>query len=208
MKVEVARDKLLSNYEVYEHLVEIQKENSWSYSIPDDGKKEGKRRKKRKVDTLIDLEIITKDLSRYLVQNSQSNDTKVEKIVNLMLGLNMYKLERIEKLQILNLLPRSLVLLYAIIEDCDQRFTEEQCEDLLSLVSDNFPPQDGEDGQMEVIEDGEEKKDGRAKEKDEEEEEEEEEEELITIEEDEIENIHDELEHEVAGKKVEKEIDE
>lgn len=145
MKVEVYRDKLLSNFEVYQHLAHIQKKNAWFYTVPEDKTKTGKKRKKRKADSLIDLEIITKDLSRYLVQDNQSNDVEVQSIVNLMLGLNMYKLEKIEKLQILNILPRSMVLLYAIIEDCDQRFTEEQCEELLSLVNDNFPLPQEED---------------------------------------------------------------
>jgi len=144
MKIEVSRDKLLSNYEVYEHLSKIQDKNAWFFTVPETRTKTGKKKKRRNIDSLIDLEIITKDLSRYLVQNNQSNDTPVQSVINLVLGLNMYKLEMIEKLQILNMLPRSMVLLYAIIEDCDQRFSEEECEDLLSLVNSSFPLHDNE----------------------------------------------------------------
>ena len=144
MKIEVPRDKLLSNYEVYQHLAKIQDKNAWFFTVPETRTKTGKKKKRRNIDSLIDLEIITKDLSRYLVQNNQSNDTPVQSVINLVLGLNMYKLEMIEKLQILNMLPRSMVLLYAIIEDCDQRFSEEECEDLLSLVNSSFPLHDNE----------------------------------------------------------------
>lgn len=138
MKVEVERDKMLANYEVYEHLVELQKANGWDFTVSD-AKKETKKRKKRKADGLIDLEIITKDLSKYLCQTGQQPLEDTQMVIPFMLALNKYKLEKAEKLQILNLLPRTMVVLYAIIEDCDQRFSEQECEKMIELVDKNFP---------------------------------------------------------------------
>lgn len=202
MKIEVPRDKLLSNYEVYQHLAKIQDKNAWFFTVPETKTKSGKKKKRRNIDSLIDLEIITKDLSRYLVQNNQSNDTQVQSVINLVLGLNMYKLEMIEKLQILNILPRSMVLLYAIIEDCDQRFSEEECEDLLSLVNSSFPLPDKEEGADED--------DAGEENEDEEMDDAEGEENGTTVEEDEeaFENINGDLQHEAPGLKPAKKEEE
>ncbi|ODV86609.1 hypothetical protein CANARDRAFT_27036 [[Candida] arabinofermentans NRRL YB-2248] len=142
MKIEVSRDNLLSNFEVYEHLKLIQSENNWNFTL---GGEDGKSQKKKKrTSHLIDLEMITRDLSNYLVKTGSSNTTNVNSVVQLMLGLNQYSLEKIEKLEILNSLPRSIVTLYSIIEECDQRFSGEDCEAILALVQENFPLPDDE----------------------------------------------------------------
>ncbi len=53
--------------------------------------------------------------------------------------LNHYKLEKVEKLQILNNTPHSAVHLYGIVEECDQRFSEDEIEAILKLVETYFP---------------------------------------------------------------------
>lgn len=135
MKIIQQRDKLLSNFEVYQHIVDVQKENSWGFTIP----KVEKKRKQKFDPRLLDLEIITRDLSQYLVKMDQGNEVKTENFVNLMLVLNTFELEVIEKLMIMNSLPRSLVNLYAIIEECEGRFSQDQCEDMLQNVERYFP---------------------------------------------------------------------
>ncbi|ESW95825.1 hypothetical protein HPODL_02474 [Ogataea parapolymorpha DL-1] len=136
MKVEVAREKLLSNFEVYNHLVDIQKENNWNFTLGEDTNK--KQRRKRG-NHLIDLEIITRELSGFLIRTGQSNDYTRENVVEFMTGLNQYSLMKIEKLEILNRLPRTIVSLFSVIEECDQRFSDEQCNSMLELVQRCFP---------------------------------------------------------------------
>jgi hypothetical protein len=135
MKIVQQRDKLLSNFEVYQHLCDVQKENEWGFTIP----QTQKRRKNKFNPQLLDLEIITRDLSQYLTKNEQGNDVKTETFVNLMVFLNSLDLEIIEKLMIVNLLPRSLVNLYAIIEECEDRLSQEQCESILENIENFFP---------------------------------------------------------------------
>lgn len=154
MRIIQQRDKLLSNFEVYQHMCAVQKDNAWGFTIP----QKNQKRKHKFNPQLLDLEIITRDLSQYLVKVEQGNDVKTESFVKLMLVLNEYELEIIEKLMIMNSFPRSLVNLYSIIEECEDRFSQDQCEQILASVEEYFPsPADGdedEDGgeEMEGIE--------------------------------------------------------
>lgn len=142
MKILQQRDKLLSNFEVYQHICDVQKENEWGFTIPPTQKK----RKNKFNPQLLDLEIVTRDLGQYLTKSNQGNDIEQQNFVDLMLFLNSYEIEVIEKLMIMNLLPRSLVNLYAIIEECESRFTQEECEAILEAVEKYFPaPVEDED---------------------------------------------------------------
>lgn len=135
MKVEVAREKLLSNYEVLEHLEAIKKENNWKPSADN---------RKLKKSFNPDLEIITRDILSYL-SKSTANSQSVESITGCMRDLNKFELEKIEKLQIINSTPYSLVNLYSIVEECDQRFNEVQCQEILDIILEHFPqPEDVE----------------------------------------------------------------
>ncbi|GME89980.1 unnamed protein product [Ambrosiozyma monospora] len=143
MKIEVARENFLSNYEVYNYMLDVQRDNNWTFTLAADPDTKPKKRK-RTTDSLIDLEIITRDLSGYLVKNNQTQSTDPNRFVQLMQGLNKFELEKIEKLQIVNYLPRSMVTLYALIEECDQRFDEDQCNEMLELISTLFPVEEEE----------------------------------------------------------------
>lgn len=195
MKILQQRDKLLSNFEVYQHVCDVQKENEWGFTIPPTQKK----RKSKFNPQLLDLEIITRDLGQYLTKVEQGNDVQQQNFVDLMLILNTYEIEIIEKLMIMNLLPRSLVNLYAIIEECESRFTQDESEAILAAVEKYFPapPEegDGEDAEGEGVEDVEMGEGG------EEVEEEEDEDAFVQ---------DDDLEHEgfIKKKSAEKEIDE
>lgn len=135
MKLIQEREKLMSNFEVYQHICDVQRENMWAFTIP----ASEKQRKSRFNPQLLDLEIITRDLGHYLTKTNQGNDVKTENFVGLMIFLNSLELEVIEKLMIMNLLPRSLVNLYAIIEECEDRFTPEVCDEILANVARYFP---------------------------------------------------------------------
>ena len=62
-----------------------------------------------------------------------------------MLFLNTLDLVKVEKLQIVNSLPRSMVHLYALIDECDQRFDEDTCESILKKIQELFPIQGDDD---------------------------------------------------------------
>ncbi|KAH3663609.1 hypothetical protein OGAPHI_005010 [Ogataea philodendri] len=139
---------------VYQHLVDIQKENSWSFTLPEDNATKKHRRKKGNYS--LDLEIITRELSGYLVRTGQSNDYGRQNVVEFMEGLNQYSLMKIEKLEILNRLPRTIVSLFSVIEECDQRFNEDQCNDMLELVQRCFPVAEEIDNNDEILQEVEE----------------------------------------------------
>lgn len=53
--------------------------------------------------------------------------------------LHELKLTKAEKLQIVNLLPRTMVEFYLIVEECEDRFGEEQVEAILAKIEELFP---------------------------------------------------------------------
>ncbi|ODV97290.1 hypothetical protein PACTADRAFT_79680 [Pachysolen tannophilus NRRL Y-2460] len=156
MKIEVPRDKLLSNYEVYNHLLDVQKENNWKL---DPITKKNLTKTHTSHHSQINLEVITRDLYSYLYNSLKFNVTDnskqnyEENFIKLIDGLNKFKLMKIEKLQILNLLPRSMVLLYSIVEECDQRFDEDECLNILKVVEDCFPQANADDEEEHQMQD-------------------------------------------------------
>lgn len=134
------REKLLSNFEVLEHLKEIQQQNNWK---PNDQKKY-----KRSFNP--DLETVTKEVVSYLEKTTTAQQS-VELITSCMNKLAKFQLEKIERLQIINSAPHSLVNLYAIVEECDQRFTEEESQEILDIVEELFPQEAAVEGDDEEV---------------------------------------------------------
>lgn len=134
MNIEVSREKFLSNFEVLEHLKSIEKENGWSF----DTQNKTSKPKRNRQNHLVNLEAATRDVLSYFA-NTPANTQSKDAIVSLMGVLNGLELEKVEKLQIVNTLPRSMVTLYAVVEECDQRFSEEQCEQMINSINDLFP---------------------------------------------------------------------
>lgn len=48
-------------------------------------------------------------------------------------AIRSYDLEKAEVLQLINLAPRSVPVLFNTIEECEQRFTDEQIDEILGL---------------------------------------------------------------------------
>mmetsp|Transcript_189 Transcript_189/g.219 ORF Transcript_189/g.219 Transcript_189/m.219 type:complete len:166 (-) Transcript_189:60-557(-) len=155
MKILEERDKFLSNFEVAEHLDSIKSKYNWTFKEEENDKK---KNKKRFTACGLNLEEITRDLSSYLENNSSSAITTQEGFKDLMIHLNGLELMKVEKLQIVNSLPRSMVHLYALVEECDQRFDEETCEGIINKINDLFPIEQEEE-EDEEVEEGEEDKD-------------------------------------------------
>ena len=53
--------------------------------------------------------------------------------------LHEFKLTKAEKLQIVNLLPRTMVEFYLIVEECEDRFGEDEVERILQQINELFP---------------------------------------------------------------------
>lgn len=165
MKILEERDKFLCNFEVAEHLNGLKSKYNWTFNEEENDKK---KNKKRFTACGLNLEVITRDLSSYLGNNSSSAITSAESLQELMIHLNGLELMKVEKLQIVNSLPRSMVHLYALIEECDQRFNETVCEGIIDKINALFPieeeeeeaegeegEEDGTDEQNEQFEDAE-----------------------------------------------------
>lgn len=142
MKVLVERDKFLSDYEVMEHLKSMKKE--WTVQL-------NEKRKKFVNHGGLELEIITNDTLKYLSSRPCSHIKSDNDFAELIKYLNTLSLVKVEKLEIVNALPRSMVHLYSIIEECDTRFEAEVCEQMLEKINDLFPIEEPE----EVEEEGE-----------------------------------------------------
>ncbi|KAK9455153.1 RPC17 RNA polymerase-like protein III subunit C17 [Dipodascopsis uninucleata] len=128
MKIETARDKLLSNYEVIQYINSIKKK-----------KKQNASRRKSVMKTE-NLETILLELQGYLKGTPAERQTEAE-IRAFIKELSVYELEKAEKLQLINLAPVSMVALHSVIEECDQRFSEEEREHMLTLVNTYLHPE-------------------------------------------------------------------
>ncbi len=53
--------------------------------------------------------------------------------------LHKFKLTKAEKLQVINLLPRTMVEFYLIVEECEDRFGEAEVESILQHINELFP---------------------------------------------------------------------
>lgn len=140
MKVLEERDEFVSDYEVLQHLKGIKVSNN----------------KKKK--TVTSLETVQQEVVGYLSQRPCSLIENDEKFILLMSFLNQYNLVKVEKLQLVNLLPRSMVHLYSIVEECDQRFDEDTCEVFLNKINELFPLPEEESEESEEKEENEENK--------------------------------------------------
>ncbi|EGV65498.1 hypothetical protein PSN45_002545 [Yamadazyma tenuis] len=133
MKVLIERDKFLSDYEVLEHLKATQN--------PKD--------KKKSKHGGLELEIVSKEIISFLEDRACSQIESPDKFKQLMVFLNQYDLVKIEKLQIMNSLPRSMVHVHAVIEECDQRLNEDSVNSLIDKINELFPlPENDEEDQQ------------------------------------------------------------
>ncbi|ODQ80755.1 hypothetical protein BABINDRAFT_35066 [Babjeviella inositovora NRRL Y-12698] len=150
MKIENPREKFLSNYEVYDYLKEILSKNNWGFTAEEHEYKNDKKWRKNDMEN---LEAITRDTLAYLKKSTPVEMQSPETITEMMRFLNTMELEKIEKLQILNNLPRNLVSLYAIVEECDSRFDEEKCNKLIEKIDALFPEEQSEEVEDAAMED-------------------------------------------------------
>ncbi|PNY26408.1 DNA-directed RNA polymerase III subunit RPC9 [Tolypocladium capitatum] len=123
MKVIESQSAVLSNYEVYQHLVD-----------------QRQRYKPTKRRGPPNLEMVVKELLQYLqTPPSPLSQTPVtyrpQCISQLLERLRPYELSKGEVIMILNLRPASVAALNTVVEDMAERFNDEQQEDMVNIVA-------------------------------------------------------------------------
>jgi len=71
---------------------------------------------------------------RYLNSTPASTQRR-EQLEHLLKELEKFSLTKAERLQILNLMPHLLVELYVIVPQIEERFSDEEISNLLSLIA-------------------------------------------------------------------------
>ena len=128
MEVKSENAAMLGNYEVMSLLRDLQK----------------RQNKPNKMQS--NLATISYEITQYL-ENTACFKQSPEIITGFMKGLEPFKLTKAEKLQMLNLRPRTAVEIQLIVEESEERLTEDQIYQLLKVVSEHLPG-----GEEEVVE--------------------------------------------------------
>ncbi|KAG8730595.1 hypothetical protein FRC12_020178 [Ceratobasidium sp. 428] len=82
----------------------------------------------------VEVELIAHLKDQYPLMQRQ-NDTAIRDLTR---ALGKFSLTKSEKLQIVNLAPRQLVELYVIIENLEERFSDNDLDEILQLVEQSF----------------------------------------------------------------------
>ena len=138
MEVKDSKAAMLSNFETLNLLNGIQKGHG----------------KQQKLHT--NLATVSYEIVQYL-ENTACAKQSMEVIGKFMRAVYPYKLTKAEKLQFLNLRPRTAVEIQLIVEESEERLTEAQIYELLDLVGEHLRgTEEEEPEQMEEEEAGQE----------------------------------------------------
>lgn len=116
---------ILTNFEVYELLCECRE-------VQKIQKRSGTARP-RGLATLI------YETLKYFEQTSPCVEYKIETVEDFVKATKAYKLTKAETVQILNSRPANAVEVQLIIEECEERLSEQQVEDLLNTINHLLP---------------------------------------------------------------------
>ncbi|KAJ9056891.1 hypothetical protein DSO57_1027985 [Entomophthora muscae] len=125
MEIINERAALLSNYEVYNYI------------------KQGvqSRKGRNKPSDTPNLATVELELKMYL-ESTPCNTQSEDQVKQTLTSLLDYSLTKFEKLQLLNLRPRSLVELHVLLEECEERFEEDKLIEILKLLRETLPRTD------------------------------------------------------------------
>jgi DNA-directed RNA polymerase subunit F len=121
MEVINANEKLLCNSEVLHFLREL-KEND---------KKLMKLQK--------NLATVAYETTKYLEDVRVPTTQQPDQVRQLLLALKSFRLTKSEKLQIVNQRPETVLELQLLIEENEERFSEQALEQILTIVEQSFP---------------------------------------------------------------------
>ena len=123
MEVVNENGALLSNSEVYQLLTDIQ---------------QGKNGQKKPSKHTNHLATISYSTLKYL-ERTPCKDQTPDTVHKFLQALAPYNLKRAEKLQLLNNRPSSAVEIQLLIEESEERLSEQQIEELLQLIAEMLP---------------------------------------------------------------------
>ncbi|KAI8366250.1 HRDC-like protein [Blakeslea trispora] len=136
MKIKSVRAAHISNYEVLRLLEESQ-----------EMQKQAQIR-----DPLLQfpeqLRTVQFELNEYLKQTPVGTQSE-EQVQSFLQAISKFELTKAEKLQIINLRPKSTVEIYLVIEECEERFSEEDLEQMLLVIVTTLPRDDDEEEEEE-----------------------------------------------------------
>ncbi|KAI9494892.1 RNA polymerase Rpb4-domain-containing protein [Zychaea mexicana] len=129
MIIENARAGMLSNFEVLRLLEEQQEKQKAAQDNPNG------------IGVPENLRTVQFELTDYL-KGTPSSTQDEQQVKDFVEAMNSYELTLAEKLQLLNLRPKSAVEIYLLIEECEERFSEDQLEEMLQTVLSVLPRDD------------------------------------------------------------------
>ena len=135
MEVLEGQEKMLSNYEVLKILKDVKETTKSSKSSNKN------------------LATITYETINYLEGLKHYNGLRDEHVIDYLEEMKRFNLTKLEKLQILNQRPKSMVELQVLIEENEERFSEEAMDMILDIVRKTLPVKEEEANvKMEVYE--------------------------------------------------------
>merc|ERR1711892_47814 len=144
MEVKNACESFLADYEVYTFIQTEQKRRTavneqLGALIADKKKSTGERSKiKERQRKNVALDTIIYEVN-HCMQELPCRSQTPDAIKDFLDQCRAYGLTKSEKLQLLNLRPKSLVEIHLLVEECEDRLTDEQSHSLLALIVDVLP---------------------------------------------------------------------
>ncbi|KAI8871643.1 calcitonin gene-related peptide-receptor component protein [Ramicandelaber brevisporus] len=146
MEVVEARSAMLSNYEVFKLLQDQEQyqidQHNKSIATGDNSTAAAAQTRYQESLLMVQFQILQQLRSE---PSSKQSDSCINECLE---RLKKYKLTKAEKLQIVNLRPASMVELHLIVEECEERFAENEMDDIIDIATSTLPGGDDDEQQQ------------------------------------------------------------